>query len=70
MNDLGKTLILIGLTLTCGGFLMWSGVGKGWLGRLPGDFHYAKGDFSIHFPIATCLVISVILTVALWLFRK
>ncbi len=70
MNDLGKALIVAGLILTGVGVLIWSGIGKGWLGRLPGDIHYTKGDFSFHFPIVTCLLISLILTVVVWLFRK
>ena len=70
MNDLGKTLMIAGLVLAAIGALLWSGFGKGWLGRLPGDIHYARGDFSFHFPIVTCLLLSAILTLLLWLFRK
>ncbi|HEX5400039.1 MAG TPA: DUF2905 domain-containing protein [Verrucomicrobiae bacterium] len=70
MNDLGKLLVIVGLVIAAIGALMWSGVGKGWLGRLPGDVNYSKGDFSFHFPIVTCLIISVILTLLLWLFRR
>jgi uncharacterized protein YybS (DUF2232 family) len=70
MNDLGKFLVILGLLIAAVGVLLWSGVGKGWLGRLPGDINYSKGDFSFHFPIVTCLIVSVILTLLLWLFRK
>ena len=70
MNDLGKFLMIAGLLLVVVGALLWSGVGKGWLGRLPGDINYSKGDFSFHFPLMTCLVLSAILTLLLWLFRK
>jgi uncharacterized protein YybS (DUF2232 family) len=70
MNDLGKLLVVVGLVITVIGALLWSGIGKGWLGRLPGDIHYSKGDFSFHFPIVTCLLISIILTLLLWLFRR
>jgi hypothetical protein len=49
---------------------LWSGFGWGWLGRLPGDINYSKGDYSFHFPIVTCLVISVVLTLLLWLFKR
>jgi len=52
------------------GVLLWSGVGRSWLGRLPGDINYTKGDFSVHFPVVTCLLVSVVLTVVLWLLRK
>jgi uncharacterized protein YybS (DUF2232 family) len=70
VNDLGKFLVIAGLLLAAVGALLWSGVGKGWLGRLPGDINYSKGDFSFHFPIVTCLILSVILTLLLWLFRR
>ncbi|HZI32998.1 MAG TPA: DUF2905 domain-containing protein [Candidatus Binatia bacterium] len=70
MNDLGKFLVIVGLIITAVGALLWSGFGRGWLGRLPGDINYSKGDFSFHFPIVTCLIISVILTLLMWLFRK
>jgi uncharacterized protein YybS (DUF2232 family) len=67
---LGKVLIIIGLVITLVGVLLWSGVGKNWLGRLPGDIHYTRGNFSLHFPIVTCLLLSLILTFIFWLFRK
>jgi hypothetical protein len=70
MNDLGKFLVVAGLLIAVAGALLWSGFGKGYLGRLPGDVNYSKGDFSFHFPIVTCLIISAILTLLLWLFRK
>jgi hypothetical protein len=70
MNDLGKFLFVAGLMLAASGTLIWSGFGKNWFGKLPGDFHYTRGNFSFHFPIATCLAASVVLTVLFRLFRK
>jgi uncharacterized protein YybS (DUF2232 family) len=70
MNDLGKYLFILGLVLAAVGLLLWAGVGKGWLGRLPGDIHYTRGNFSFHFPLVTCLLLSLLLTLLLWLFRK
>jgi len=70
MNDLGKFLVMAGLLLVAVGTLLWSGFGKSWLGRLPGDINYSKGDFSFHFPLMTCLILSALLTLMLWLFRK
>jgi hypothetical protein len=70
MNDFDKFLVIAGLLIAAIGALLWSGFGKGWLGRLPGDVNYSKGDFSFHFPIVTCLLISVVLTLLMWLFRK
>jgi hypothetical protein len=70
MNDLGKILVICGVLITAVGTLLWSGFGKAWLGRLPGDINYSKGDFSFHFPVVTCLIASAVLTLLLWLFRK
>jgi hypothetical protein len=70
MNELGKFLMIAGLLLAAVGALLWLGVGRSWLGRLPGDIHYTKGTFSFHFPLVTCLLASLILTLLLWLFRK
>ena len=70
MNELGKLLVITGLVIAAIGALMWSGFGRGWLGRLPGDINYSKDNFSFHFPIVTCLLISVVLTLLLWLFRR
>ena len=70
MNDLGKFLVIAGLLIAAMGALLWSGFGKGWLGRLPGDINYSKDDFSFHFPIVTCLLVSAVLTLLMWLFRK
>lgn len=70
MTDLGKFLVITGLIIAAAGALLWSGLGKGWLGRLPGDIHYTKGNFSFHFPLVTCLLLSLALTLLLWFFRK
>lgn len=70
MSDMGKLLVVIGVVVTLIGVAMWTGVGRGWLGRLPGDIHYSRDNFSFHFPIVTCLLFSVVLTLIMWLLRK
>jgi hypothetical protein len=70
MNDLGKLLVIVGLLIAAAGVLLWSGFGREWLGKLPGDINYTKGNFNFHFPIVTCLLVSVVLTLLFWLFRK
>jgi hypothetical protein len=70
MSDFGKLLVIAGLVLTAIGIVLWSGFGRGWLGRLPGDIHYSRGNFSFYFPLITCLLVSAFLTLLLWLFRK
>ncbi len=70
MNGLGKFLVAAGALLIVIGLLLWSGFGRNWLGRLPGDIHYTKGNFSFYFPVVTCVLLSLFLTLILWLFRK
>lgn len=70
LHEFGKVLVVLGLGIVVAGLLLWSGVGKNWLGRLPGDIQYSKGNFSFYFPLVTCLVLSVVVTVLLWLFRR
>lgn len=70
MREVGKMLVVLGLALAAAGALLWSGFGRGWLGRLPGDIHYTRGHGSFYFPITTCLLLSVLLSVILWLLRK
>ena len=70
MNDLGKLLVVGGIVMAGIGALLWSGAGRGWLGKLPGDINYSRSNFSFHFPLMTCLLISVIVSLALWILRK
>lgn len=70
MNELGKYLIVIGLVIVVIGALLWSGLGEGWLGRLPGDINIERANGSFHFPIVTCFLVSLLLSFLLWLFRK
>lgn len=70
MPEMGKMLFILGLIIAAVGLLVWSGFGRSWLGQLPGDVSVNRGNFSFHFPIVTCLVVSAILTFLMWLFRK
>jgi hypothetical protein len=70
MPEFGRYLLIAGLLIAAVGALLWSGFGRGWLGRLPGDIHYTRSNFSFHFPIVTCLLLSLLLSLILWLFRK
>ena len=66
---MGKTLIYLGLALVVVGVFLQFG-GKFFpLGHLPGDIHYESGNTSFHFPIVTCIVISILLNIVLRLFR-
>lgn len=70
MAELGKTLIIIGVVaIVIGALLMLSGK-LPWLGRLPGDFSIKNENFSFYFPLTTCIIISAVISLLLWLFRK
>ena len=70
MNDLGKMLVIVGVLFVIVGALLWSGLGRSWLGRLPGDIHITKGNFTFYFPVVTCIVLSILLTIILRIFRR
>ena len=63
-------LFVAGLVMAVAGLLIWKTGGLGGLGRLPGDLSVQRPGFSIYFPITTCIVISIILTLIMWLFRR
>ncbi|HAM32209.1 MAG TPA: DUF2905 domain-containing protein [Deltaproteobacteria bacterium] len=67
---LGKTLVVIGLLVAGVGVLFLFADKIPWLGRLPGDITLRRDNFTFYFPIVTCLVISVLLSLLFWLFRK
>ena len=70
MRDIGRFLIVIGVVVTIIGLVLWGGFAPKWLGRLPGDIRIERGNFGFYFPIVTCIVISIILTLIFSLFRR
>ena len=64
-----RALIVIGLVLLLAG-LAWPCLSKLPFGRLPGDFGVERENFSFYFPLATSLVVSIVISVLIWLFRK
>jgi hypothetical protein len=70
MSELGRPLILIGAVLLLGGLWMTFGPRIPGLGRLPGDIVWRKGNTTVYFPIVTCIVLSILLTLVFSVFRK
>lgn len=64
-----RALIVIGLVLLVAG-LAWPWLSKLPFGRLPGDFSVERENFSFYFPLATSVVVSIVISVLIWLFRK
>lgn len=67
----GKTLTLLGLTLTAVGLLLWLGGSTwlGWFGRLPGDIRIERPGFRFYAPWVSMLLVSLVLSGLLWLWR-
>jgi len=70
LGFLGKTLILLGVFIILVGLFLLLGEKIPWIGRLPGDIIIRKKNFTFYFPIVTSILISIILTLFLMLFRK
>ncbi|MDQ3313540.1 MAG: DUF2905 domain-containing protein [Verrucomicrobiota bacterium] len=70
MPELGKLLIVVGIVAVLLGAALWSGFGAGWLGRLPGDIRIERGNSGFYFPIVTCIIISIVLSVLMSFFRR
>lgn len=70
MQEFGKVLVVAGLVLAAVGLLVWKTGGLGPLGKLPGDIFVQKGNSTFYFPIVTCLLVSALLTLLAWLFRR
>ena len=67
--DIRRFLIVAGVVLVVAG-LLWPWLGRLGLGRLPGDFLIERKNFQVYFPLSTSIVVSIVLTILFWLFRK
>jgi hypothetical protein len=74
MADMGRMLVLLGVVLVVVGGLLWLGSALGgkvpFLGRLPGDIHVQRGNWSFYFPLTTSIVLSIVLTLILALLSR
>jgi hypothetical protein len=70
MADLGRTLLVVGGVVFVIGLLLTFGARIPGLGRLPGDIVYKKGSFTFYFPLVTSLLLSLLLTALLAIFRR
>ena len=68
--SLGKGLDLLGLLIAAVGVLLFVSEKVGWIGRLPGDITIRRENFTVYIPLATCLIVSALLSLLFWLFRK
>lgn len=68
MTELGRWLIVIGVAIALLGLAVW-GLGRAGFRGLPGDVRYESENVRFYFPIATSIVLSILLTLALWLWQ-
>ena len=70
-SETGKYIILAGALIIIVGVIVYFFHDKlNWIGRLPGDIRIEKGNFRFYFPIATMIVLSLVVTLLVWIIRK
>ena len=69
-SGLGKALVIAGLILAGMGLLLLLVPRVPWLGKLPGDFMFKRDGVRFYFPLTTCILLSILLTILFNLFRK
>ena len=69
MPAFGKLLMVFGAIAMLIGAVIWAGFGH-WMGRLPGDIRMERGNSGFYFPIVTCIVLSIVLSILVSLFRR
>lgn len=71
MNQLGRILIIVGIILVVAGMILYfAGDKLNWIGRLPGDIRIEKENTRIYFPITTMILLSILLSLVMWIIRK
>ena len=70
MNGLGRPLIIMGLILLTVGIIVTLAPRIPWIGKLTGDIYLKRENFSFYFPLGTCILLSALLSLILWLFRR
>jgi hypothetical protein len=70
MPDIGKLLVIFGAVMVLLGIALWTGFGASWLGRLPGDIRIERGNSGFYFPIVTCIIISIVLSLVMSFLRR
>ncbi len=69
-EHLGKLLVTVGLVIVLLGLIFMVGGKTSWLGKLPGDITIQKKNVNFYFPLASCIIISLIISVIMWLLNR
>lgn len=70
VNDVGRMLVVFGVLIALVGVALMVLGRVPWLGRLPGDIHIERGNWTFYFPLATSLLLSAVLTLILWILGR
>jgi len=70
MAPIGKSLVFAGIAIIVVGLALWGFSSVPYVGKLPGDLYFRRGNFSFYFPIATSILISIIATIVFSLMRR
>lgn len=71
MERIGKSIVLIGILIVIAGLIIWFlGDKLRFLGRLPGDISIEKENYRIYIPITTMILVSIVLTLIMWLIQR
>ena len=70
MALLAKSLIIMGLGIAALGVVLWLFSGVPFLGRLPGDIYLRRGNFTFYFPLVTCILVSIVVSLIFALMRR
>jgi hypothetical protein len=70
MAPIGKSLIFAGIAIAVVGLALWGFSSVPYVGKLPGDIYVRRGNFTFYFPLGTCILISIALTVFFSLMRR
>lgn len=70
ISYIGRFLVIVGLIIIALGLLLMTSGKFNWIGRLPGDIIIQKKNFTIYFPLATSILISLLITLIFWIFGR
>jgi len=70
MSDVGRALVIVGVVIAVVGIVLMLAGRVPWIGRLPGDIYIRRGNWSFYVPLATSLLLSVVLTLLFWLIGR
>jgi len=70
MQGIAKTLVFLGILLICAGAVIMLAQNIPFLGRLPGDFCIRRKQFTVYFPLATSLLLSLFVSLLFWIFSR